>query len=178
VLKCNPDAPQRAARLRALREGKHVYVAVPRLTEPRCFLHLDPRRLGDRLAAAATIKGAAKLGAPVAPRQLPHIDLIVAGSVAVSRRGARVGKGGGYSDLESALGREAGGRHRDARARPPLLPTATTSARDRVGCADDDAACRHAGPGAPATARRRPRRQGVAAGVSQASANSALSVPV
>jgi 5-formyltetrahydrofolate cyclo-ligase len=102
-LKCNPDAPQRAVRLRALREGKDVYVAVPRLTAARCFLHLDPRRLGGRLAAAATIKGAAALGVPVAPADLPRIDLIVAGSVAVNRRGARVGKGGGYSDLEFAL---------------------------------------------------------------------------
>jgi 5-formyltetrahydrofolate cyclo-ligase len=102
-LKCNPDAPQRAVRLRALREGKDVYVAVPRLTAARCFLHLDPRRLGGRLAAATTIRGAAALGVPVAPRDLPRIDLIVAGSVAVNRRGARVGKGGGYSDLEFAL---------------------------------------------------------------------------
>jgi 5-formyltetrahydrofolate cyclo-ligase len=31
-LKCNPDAPQRARRLRALREGT-VFVAVPRLTD-------------------------------------------------------------------------------------------------------------------------------------------------
>src|SRR5205814_8848808 len=31
TLKCNPDAPQRAVRLRAPREGKEVYVAVPRL---------------------------------------------------------------------------------------------------------------------------------------------------
>jgi 5-formyltetrahydrofolate cyclo-ligase len=102
-LKCNPDAPQRAVRLRALREGKHVYVAVPRLTEARCFLHLDPRRLRGRLTAASTIKGAAALGVPVAPGDLPHIDLVVAGSVAVNRDGARVGKGGGYSDLEFAL---------------------------------------------------------------------------
>jgi 5-formyltetrahydrofolate cyclo-ligase len=107
-LKCNPDAPQRAVRLRALREGKDVYVAVPRLTEARCFLRLDPRRLGDRLAEAATIGGAAALGVPVEPADLPHIDLVVAGSVAVNRRGARVGKGGGYSDLEFALARELG----------------------------------------------------------------------
>jgi 5-formyltetrahydrofolate cyclo-ligase len=33
---------------------------------------------------------------------------VVAGSVAVSRKGARLGKGGGYSDLEYALCRAAG----------------------------------------------------------------------
>ena len=109
VLKCNPDAPQRPVRLRALREGKEVYVAVPRLAAARCFLRLDPRRLGaGRLAAAATIGGAAALGVAVAPRELPRIDLVVAGSVAVNRRGARVGKGGGYSDLEFALAAELG----------------------------------------------------------------------
>jgi 5-formyltetrahydrofolate cyclo-ligase len=107
-IKCNPDAPQRAVRLRALREGKDVYVAVPRLAAPRCFLHLDPRRLGDRLAGAATIQGAAALGVPIAPHRLPRIDLVVAGSVAVNRKGARVGKGGGYSDLEFALASELG----------------------------------------------------------------------
>jgi len=104
TLKCNPDAPQRPVRLRALREGKTVYVAVPRLRAARCFLRLDPARLPvARLAAAATIGGAAALGDPVTPDALPHIDLVVAGSVAVNRRGARVGKGGGYSDLEFAL---------------------------------------------------------------------------
>src|SRR5262245_22156058 len=107
-LKCNPDAPQRALRLRALREGKTVFMAVPRLTDERCFLRLDPARLGKRLAQAATIKGASRLGEPVTPKELGHIDLIVAGSVAVNARGARVGKGGGYSDLEFALAREAG----------------------------------------------------------------------
>ena len=109
TLKCNPDAPQRPVRLRALREGKEVYVAVPRLRAAKCFLRLDPRRLGAaRLAAASTIGGAAALGVAVAPDELPHVDLVVAGSVAVNRRGARVGKGGGYSDLEFALAAELG----------------------------------------------------------------------
>ena len=109
VLKCNPDAPQRPVRLRALREGKVVYMAVPRLAEAKCFWRLDPTRLDPRQQSeAATIRGAAKLGRMVSPRELPHVDLIVAGSVAVNRDGVRVGKGGGYSDLEYAIGREVG----------------------------------------------------------------------
>jgi 5-formyltetrahydrofolate cyclo-ligase len=107
ALKCNPDAPQRYVRLRALREGKVVYMAVPRLRDARCFWELDPARLRD-LRAAASIGGASRFGHPVGARELPHIDLVVAGSVAVSRTGARLGKGGGYSDLEYALGRAVG----------------------------------------------------------------------
>jgi 5-formyltetrahydrofolate cyclo-ligase len=107
VLKCNPDAPQRPVRLRALREGKRVYMAVPRLRDLRCFWELDPDRLDDP-AEASSIRGAARLGRPVDPRDLPHVDLVVAGSVAVNRQGARVGKGGGYSDLEYAIGRVVG----------------------------------------------------------------------
>jgi 5-formyltetrahydrofolate cyclo-ligase len=108
-IKCNPDAPQRPVRLRALREGKVVFMAVPRLREKKCFWELDPAGLRRRdLAKAATISGASTFGRPVHPRELPHIDLIVAGSVAVNRRGDRLGKGGGYSDLEYAIGSELG----------------------------------------------------------------------
>jgi 5-formyltetrahydrofolate cyclo-ligase len=107
ALKCNPDAPQRYVRMRALRDGKTVYMAVPRLREARCFWELDPRRLRD-LRAAASIGGAARYGRPLAPHELPRLDLVVAGSVAVARNGARLGKGGGYSDLEYALCRAAG----------------------------------------------------------------------
>jgi 5-formyltetrahydrofolate cyclo-ligase len=57
VIKCNPDAPQRPVRLRALREGKVVFMAVPRLAERKCFWKLDPKRLErSALPAAATIR--------------------------------------------------------------------------------------------------------------------------
>lgn len=83
-------------------------MAVPRLRAERCFLRLDPRALPGTLAQAATIKGASTLGVPVLPGQIGRIDLVVAGSVAVNERGARLGKGGGYSDLEFALARSLG----------------------------------------------------------------------
>jgi 5-formyltetrahydrofolate cyclo-ligase len=102
-VKCNPDAAQLPVRRAALAAGKQVFMAVPRLSAPKCFVRLDPARLRGRLAQAATIGGAAKLGQPVGPEALGHIDLIVAGSVAVDVHGARLGKGGGYSDLEFAL---------------------------------------------------------------------------
>lgn len=118
-LKCNPDAPQRPLRLHALQDGKIVFMAVPRLSSARCFIRLDPRRLRGRLAEAATIGGATRLGEAVGPDALGTIDLVVAGSVAVNAKGGRVGKGGGYSDLEWALARELGA----VDARTPLLTT-------------------------------------------------------
>src|SRR5262249_34110842 len=104
ALKCNPDAAQRPVRFRALRDGKRVFMAVPRLRELECFVELDPKRLPRRsFYEASSIEGAFRLGRPIHPRALPHIDLVVAGTVAVNERGQRIGKGGGYSDLEWAL---------------------------------------------------------------------------
>jgi len=108
VVKINPDAPQLPVRRMALREGKVVYMAVPRLRTLECFLELDPARLGKRALQAASIKGAERLGRAVRLEAVPSIDLIVCGSVAVNGRGARVGKGGGFSDLEYGLLAEAG----------------------------------------------------------------------
>jgi len=135
-LKCNPDAPQRPLRLRALREGKIVFMAVPRLRTANCFLRLDPERLKGRLAEAATIAGAAKLGEPVAPDGLGRIDLIVAGSVAVTTVGARVGKGGGYSDLEFALAQAVGA----VDERTPVLTTVheLQIVKERIPMTDHD----------------------------------------
>lgn len=108
VVKCNPDAPQLPVRVLALRQGKRLFMAVPRLRQERCFLELDPRRLAGRERAAASIRGSAQFGTPTLPKDMPRIDLIVAGSVAVDRSGARLGKGGGFSDLEFALLTELG----------------------------------------------------------------------
>lgn len=119
VLKCNPDSPQLPLRRAALREGKTIYMAVPRLRQERCFIELDPRRLGQRAGDAATIRGAFKYGRPVTVDELRCIDLVICGSVAVNRGGARVGKGGGYSDLEYALALAAGKLSRDT----PILTT-------------------------------------------------------
>ena len=103
VLKANPDSPQRAIRQKALEEGKIIYMAVPRLHSDKPFIELDPKRLKCSAYVASSIKGAAKFGRPVDLDEVQKIDLIVCGSVAVNRYGARVGKGGGYSDLEFAL---------------------------------------------------------------------------
>lgn len=106
TLKANPDAPQLPVRRRALRAGRVVYMAVPRLSDRACFMELDPANIDD-IDSAATVSAMADYGRQVGPDGVNEIDLIVVGSVAVTPDGARVGKGEGYSDLEFAILREA-----------------------------------------------------------------------
>ncbi|AZH24156.1 5-formyltetrahydrofolate cyclo-ligase [Haloplanus aerogenes] len=102
TVKSNPDAPQLPVRRAALRAGKTVYVAVPRLRDEHPFRRLDPDAIDD-YDAATTVSGIDEYGTPVDPEEMARIDLIVSGSVAVNEVGARVGKGEGYSDLEFAV---------------------------------------------------------------------------
>jgi 5-formyltetrahydrofolate cyclo-ligase len=97
VVKVNPDAPQRPVRFRVLKEGKTLLMPSPRLREG--FLRLKT----DRAWEASSIKGAFELGTMIGLDDLPAIDLLVFGSVAVSPRGDRVGKGEGYAELEFAV---------------------------------------------------------------------------
>ena len=108
VLKCNPDSPQLPVRKLALEEGKIIYMAVPKLADADPFWRLDPDELTVKPHEAASIKGASRHGRPVSLGEMEDIDLIVCGCVAVERSGARLGKGGGYSDLEFAIATEAG----------------------------------------------------------------------
>ena len=109
VIKCNPDRAQLPVRIRALQEGKLLYMAVPRLATPKPFYLLDPTVLRAPFETAATSTGAPEVAPTVGPDDMRPIDLVICGSVAVSRHdGVRVGKGAGYSDLEVALLTEAG----------------------------------------------------------------------
>lgn len=105
VVKSNPDSPQVHVREQALREGKTVVMATPRLLNG--FLVLKPGLIEPyRIREAATIKGAFKYGRRVPLGVIPPIDLVVTGCVAVDVKGRRLGKGGGYSELEYAILRE------------------------------------------------------------------------
>jgi 5-formyltetrahydrofolate cyclo-ligase len=119
VVKINGDSPQLALRRAALREGKLLYLAIPRLRNERCFVELDPEKLGPKLIQAASIRGAMALGRLLTPSEMRPIDLIVCGSLAVTRQGARLGRGGGYGDLEYALLRAEG----KIREYTPILTT-------------------------------------------------------
>jgi 5-formyltetrahydrofolate cyclo-ligase len=55
----------------ALEQGKVVYMAVPRLSEEKCFLELDPKKLRGVEDQASSIKGAFRYGRPVAPEEIP-----------------------------------------------------------------------------------------------------------
>ncbi len=118
-IKANPDSPQRAIRHLALKQGKKIYMAVPRLREEKCFIELDPARLGKDIYKASSIKGAFEFGRQIPVREMKPVDLILCGSVAVRRDGARIGKGGGYSDLEYAIALERG----IVTSRTPIITT-------------------------------------------------------
>jgi len=108
TLKANPDSAQLPVRQRALEDGKTVYMAVPRLAGEEPFFALDPDHLSDPPRKAASITGATRSAQRVRLTDLTPVDLVVMGSVAVGEDGARLGKGGGFADLEFALATAAG----------------------------------------------------------------------
>jgi len=108
VVKAVPDRAQQPVRERALLDGKLLYVAVPRLAAELPFFVLDPADLTAAPGQAATTEHAAHHARKIAVEDMRRVDMVVVGSVAVNRRGTRVGKGAGYSDIEVALLQEAG----------------------------------------------------------------------
>lgn len=114
VIKVNPDSPQERVRELVLLNNKILIMPTPRIREG--FLLLDPSKIPKNdVKYAATIKGAFKYGIKVHPRDLPNIDLIVLGAVAVSLEGARIGKGEGYGELEFAILLEYGKINKDVK---------------------------------------------------------------
>lgn len=111
AIKCNPDSPQIPVRSRVLQDGKRLYMAVPRLTNTRCFVELTAEDLQQRnipLEEAAIARKALTYGRLVSFEEMQAIDLVMVGCVAVTRNGGRTGKGAGFADLELAMLKEFG----------------------------------------------------------------------
>ena len=111
TIKCNPDSPQISVRMRALQDGKRLYMAVPRLTDDRCFVELtaeDLQRQSVSIAESAIARKALTCGKLVSFEEMEPIDLVIIGCVAVARNGGRTGKGAGFADLELAMLTEFG----------------------------------------------------------------------
>jgi len=117
VVFCNPDSPQKPVRETALKDGKTMVMATPKLRQG--FLLIDPKNIpSNRISQASTIRGAFQYGRPIEPNKT-KIDLFIAGSVATSIDGGRPGKGTGYSDQEHSILKNAG----SLTAQTPIVTT-------------------------------------------------------
>ena len=111
AVKVNPDSAQYAIRLRALYAGKTLYCPVPELVQEAPYVRIDPTALassGISFELAASHQGYMAHGQRIDFTEIPELDLCVFGSVAVTREGARTGKGGGFADLEAGILNELG----------------------------------------------------------------------
>jgi len=96
VIKCNPDPPQIAVRLRALYDGKLLFSPVPYLTKGFPYLRIDPDKLaakGVDFETAATAQGFMEHGEAIGFEDMPRLDFCVVGCVAVTRLGGTHRKG-------------------------------------------------------------------------------------
>ncbi|XP_007531558.3 methenyltetrahydrofolate synthase domain-containing protein isoform X1 [Erinaceus europaeus] len=103
-VKVDPDKPLEGVRLLALQSKKTLLVPTPRLRTGLFNKIIPP--LGatkDILRKCATSQGVKNYSTPVGLDSRVLVDLVVVGSVAVSEKGWRIGKGEGYADLEYAM---------------------------------------------------------------------------
>nr|XP_019790650.1 methenyltetrahydrofolate synthase domain-containing protein isoform X6 [Tursiops truncatus] len=104
TIKVNPDAPQKNARFFVLNSKKTLLVPTPRLrTGLFNKITPPPGATKDILRKCATSQGVRNYSTPVGLDSRVLVDLVVVGSVAVSEKGWRIGKGEGYADLEYAM---------------------------------------------------------------------------
>ncbi|KAM5132936.1 methenyltetrahydrofolate synthase domain-containing protein isoform 1-T1 [Callospermophilus lateralis] len=103
-VKVDPDKPLEGVRLLALQSKKTLLVPTPRL-RTGLFNRITPPpgASKDMLRKCATSQGVRDFSVPVGLDSRVLVDLVVVGSVAVSEKGWRIGKGEGYADLEYAM---------------------------------------------------------------------------
>eukprot|EP00667_Euglena_gracilis_P013360 EG_transcript_13775 len=108
VVKVNPDTPQKQVRFAVLSAGKTLLTPQPRL-RTGFFSSVERSALPGSANSMATLNeactsaGVAKYGRPISLDDRWRVDLIVVGSVAVARTGARLGKGEGFAELEYGM---------------------------------------------------------------------------
>jgi 5-formyltetrahydrofolate cyclo-ligase len=98
VVFVNPDFAQQKVRENALLARKLLVMASPKLKHG--YIVVDPAKVRGSESRASTIRGAFSLGRVMTLEEMCKPDLIVEGSVAVDLKGNRLGKGGGYGDVE------------------------------------------------------------------------------
>ncbi|KAK6622540.1 hypothetical protein RUM44_002352 [Polyplax serrata] len=112
-IKVNSDKPQENVRILTLEKKKNLLVSAPRDKEA-VFMTVVPPSFGNAdLKKAASRRGMLELGKPIELGSDIKVDLVVVGSVAVSRQGHRIGKGEGFGDLEFAILLESGAITKD-----------------------------------------------------------------
>jgi 5-formyltetrahydrofolate cyclo-ligase len=96
IIFVSPDTAQIKIRENVLLDNKLLIMASPKLLNG--YLHVRPEDVKGNEEEASTILGAFKYGKK--HLTIPHVDMVVEGSVAVDINGGRLGKGGGYGDME------------------------------------------------------------------------------
>lgn len=109
TVKVNPDKPQEQARFLTLDAGKNLLVPTPRLRNGLFNrINVPAGATKDVLRICSTSQGVREHSETVSLDDKVKIDLVIVGSVAVSKSGRRIGKGEGFADLEWAMMRSMG----------------------------------------------------------------------
>ncbi|XP_075045449.1 methenyltetrahydrofolate synthase domain-containing protein isoform X2 [Mixophyes fleayi] len=104
TVKINPDAPQKKARFLTLDARKTLLVPTPRLRTGLFNRITPPPGAGKEvLRICSTSQGVKDFSVPLGLDAAVRVDLVVVGSVAVSEKGWRIGKGEGFADMEYAM---------------------------------------------------------------------------
>ncbi|MGB9937001.1 MAG: 5-formyltetrahydrofolate cyclo-ligase [Methanobacterium sp.] len=96
IIFSSPDSAQIKVREYALKDKKTLIMATPKLKNG--YILIKPENVTGVEEYASTIEGAFKAGELI--DSFPKVDMVVEGSVAVDLHGNRLGKGGGYGDME------------------------------------------------------------------------------
>lgn len=109
VVKVNPDSPQLPIRAQVIKDQKTLLIPTPRLKDGFVVILPGTVPAGEE-RKAASLKHMNAYGNVTPLHELPEIDLMLMGSVAVDFGGHRIGKGAGFADREYGIIREIGNR--------------------------------------------------------------------